>query len=998
MSRFRWLVAIVCALAVLPAGALAQERGTITGQVVDQATQRPLGGAQIFIVGSNRGTLTNQEGRFLIPNVPAGPQEVRATLIGFTQGSQRVTVAGGETVTVDFTLAQSAIELGGVIVNAIGQQQRTREIGNAVGTINVEQVELAAVNNMTALLQGRSPGVVVTQNTGTTGTASRIRIRGSNSISLSNEPLVIIDGLRIASEDRFTNIPLWQSPSRLNDINPEDIASIEILKGPAAAALYGTAAANGVIQITTKRGRAGTPRWNAYTEQGRITDPHTYPASWRSLSGCLIVDLAEGDCDPADLAPDQLISFNPLEHPDFTPFKDGYRGKYGVSVSGGGEAATYYVSADYEQEDGVYHLQGVNLNWLNRLNLRGNLSTRVSDRLDFTFNTGFTNSNLKLPDNDNSLYGILLNGLLGSADSTVNRGTYGIPFEETFAFETGQEAQRFITGVNANYRPLEWLSLVGTAGLDQLSRHDHDYVGANQVSSVFGALITEGYRRSNRVSVTNFTGTISGTATVPLREGIVSTSSVGSQLNREEYHDTRAFGRGVAPGTRSLQGTSRLFAVSENTVENATLGAFFQQQFGFNDRFFLTGAVRGDQNSAFGTGIGWVWYPSVSASWVVSEEPFFPQIGALSNLRLRSALGRSGLRPSFRDAITYFEPVSVRIGTGDIPGVTVAGTGNPDLRPEITTELELGFDLGLLGERLGLEFTYYNKTADNALVRRVLPPSLGLTTTRWDNIGQVRNQGIEAMLNARPVDIPALRWEVTLTGSGNRNELLELREGIEPIILGSNRNQQRHQPGFPLGGYWSRPVTYEDRNGDGFLQVDEVEIGDTAIYMGQPIPTRELSFNTNLTLFNLLRVSGLVDYKGGHKQMNFTRFDRCSWEILCEAAFNPNNTNLQDQAGLIAFNYLEPGINTAVYLEDSDFVKFRELSFSLMAPERFTNRYGVGGLRLTLSARNLATWSDYSGFDPEVNGFGVFDQGFQTFDYYTQPPLRYYIARIDFNF
>ncbi|MDQ3606553.1 MAG: hypothetical protein M3418_10285, partial [Gemmatimonadota bacterium] len=144
--------------------------------------------------------------------------------------------------------------------------------------------------------------------------------------------------------------------------------------------------------------------------------------------------------------------------------------------------------------------------------------------------------------------------------------------------------------------------------------------------------------------------------------------------------------------------------------------------------------------------------------------------------------------------------------------------------------------------------------------------------------------------------------------------------------------------------------------------------------------------------------SGLVDYKGGHKQMNFTRFDRCSWEILCEAAFNPNNTNLQDQAGLIAFNYLEPGINTAVYLEDSDFVKFRELSFSLMAPERFTNRYGVGGLRLTLSARNLATWSDYSGFDPEVNGFGVFDQGFQTFDYYTQPPLRYYIARIDFNF
>ncbi|HEV2129675.1 MAG TPA: carboxypeptidase-like regulatory domain-containing protein, partial [Longimicrobiaceae bacterium] len=210
MSKLRWLLAIGFAVAVLPSAALTQERGTITGQVTDQATQRPLAGAQIYIVGTNRGTLTNQDGRYLIPNVPAGPQEVRATLIGYSQGAQSVNVAAGETVTANFTLSQSAVALEGLIVNAIGQQQRQREIGNAVSTINVEQVELAAVNNMTALLQGRSAGVVVTQNTGTTGTASRIRIRGSNSISLSNEPLVIIDGLRIASEDRFTNIPLWQ--------------------------------------------------------------------------------------------------------------------------------------------------------------------------------------------------------------------------------------------------------------------------------------------------------------------------------------------------------------------------------------------------------------------------------------------------------------------------------------------------------------------------------------------------------------------------------------------------------------------------------------------------------------------------------------------------------------------------------------------------------------------------------------------------------------------
>jgi outer membrane receptor protein involved in Fe transport len=520
-------------------------------------------------------------------------------------------------------------------------------------------------------------------------------------------------------------------------------------------------------------------------------------------------------------------------------------------------------------------------------------------------------------------------------------------------------------------------------------------VGANEISDLYSSLIRQGYRRSNRVEVSNLTGTLDATATLPLSESLVSTTSLGSQYTREEYHDNRAFGRGVAPGTKSLNGVASLFSVGESNVENATLGTYGQQQLAWNDRLFVTAALRGDENSAFGTDAGFAWYPSLSASWVVSDEPFFPELGFLDNLRFRAAYGKSGLRPSFRDALTYYEPSAVRLSGTEAAAVTLGGTGNPDLRPEVATEVELGFDLGLLGERLGLEFTYYDKRSQDALVRRRLAPSLGLTTTTWDNVGEVSNRGLEAAVNARLLDLSRVQWEMSVTASRNDNELIELGEGIEPILMGSNRVQQRHTEGYPLGGYWLRPVTYADANGDGLLQTDEVTIGDEPEYMGQPIPTREASLSTSFTLFNLVRLSGMLDYKGGHRQMNFTRFDRCAWEVVCPASYILEESNLRDQAGVISF--WEEDV-TSLYLEKADFVKLRELAVSVSAPDRLTSRFGLGGLRLTVSGRNLKTWTDYSGFDPEVNSFGVFDQGFQTYDYYTQPPLRYYTARIDVNF
>ncbi|HEV2147639.1 MAG TPA: SusC/RagA family TonB-linked outer membrane protein [Longimicrobiaceae bacterium] len=992
MSKIRWILAIALAVASLPVQALAQGGETITGRVTDQQ-QQPIAGAQVLVVGGTARAVTGQDGSYRLAGVRSGSVQVSATRIGYDTRTQTVAVPQGGTATANFTLTSSALEIGGLVVTASGREQRQRELGNAVSTINTEKVEMSAVNNMASLLQGRSAGVTVLQSGGTTGTGARVRIRGSNSVSLSNDPLIIVDGVRANDNaESFTIATGGQSPSRLNDINPEDIESIEVLKGPAAAALYGTAAANGVIQITTKRGRSGKPRWSAYTEQGTIQERNAYPDNVGDDFG---VDLA-GDqgrfCSVVDQGMDfcevgPLVRFNALRNPETTPFVDGRRHKYGASVSGGSDAVTYYVSGDLEEEQGIFRI-----NELDRISLRTNLTSRVTEKLNLAIKGGYVTSDVILPQNDNNFGGVHLNGNLGHPD-TINfsrGGWYDIRPSEFFEQLSGQEVRRLTVGVNANYQPLEWLSIVGTSGLDQVNRHD-DYFNRPNVTDRLGPNVLAGIRESNRVETTNLTHTLDVTGKFSPRENVASTTSTGLQFHREEYHDTRGRGVGVVPGTKSLGGTTRLFRVNENTVENATFGAYVQQQFAINDRLFLTGSVRGDQNSAFGTDIGFVTYPSLSASWVVSEEPFFPQAGFLSSLRLRSAYGQSGLRPSFRDAITFFEPVSAKAAGSDVPAITLAGAGNRALRPEIATEIELGLDASFFGERIGLELTRYDKQSDDALIRRRLAPSVGAVTTRFENIGSVTNSGWEAVLNARLIDRARFQWDATVTGTTNQNELVELGEGVEPIFLAFS---QRHVAGFPLGGFWQRPLTYSDENGDGFLQLSEITQGDTAVFMGAPFPTREASFTSSVSLFNVVRVSGLLDYKGGHKVLNYTRMDRCAWEMVCEETYVKEKATIDDQAGWIAWNVF--GRNVAPYIEDGDFVKLRELSLSFSVPDNLTQRFGTSGLRLTLSGRNLKTWTDYRGLDPEVNTFG--QRNFDSADYHNQPPVRYYTARIDVNF
>ena len=989
-----WCGAALAALAVVPAIAAAQQAGTITGHVIDAASRAPVATAQIVVVGTPLGTVTRDDGSYRIAGLDPGRIVVRAQRIGYQATTDTVSLSAGGSATLDFALNQTAVRIDQVFVTATGQSKRQRESGAAVGIITMDSVKQATINNFDDLISSRVPGVVVQSAGGSAGTGARIRIRGSTSVSLSNDPLVIVDGVRVYSSSESSSIGVGgQSPSRFNDISPDNVESIEFLKGPAATALYGTAAANGVIQITTKRGSAGKTRWSAHAEYGTVKEVTDYPANYTqygtfttnpsvSASGCDITRQASGACTP-----DSLVSFNPLEV--YSPFVTGNQQNYGLSVTGGGESSTYFVSGNFNREQGIYEP-----NKLRHLNLRGNLHSQLADNFDLTVSTGYLQSRLGFPQNDNNTEGFVSNGLLGTFTDDANHGYYLARPDQLFHLETDQNIERFTGGATAKWTIMDWLSANGIAGIDYTSRADEFFVAPGIFDPGQDPDAAVGERSSNPYSIWNYTANGNLTGTFAITPRLSSSTSVGVQWARAYVHGTEAFGQNLLAGTESLNGATELFAVDETTQDAITLGGYVQEQLSWRDRLIATASVRADKNSAFGVNFGWVSYPALSLSWVVGEEPFFPRTELVSSLRLRTAYGKAGRQPNFRDAITFYNPVAVAANAADVPGVSVGGTGNPDLRPEVSAEFEVGLDAGLFGDHANLEFTYYHKTTTDALVARRLAPSLGASQTQFVNLGKVQNTGYEALLHATLFRSDPATFDLTLTGAINHNKLLDLGEvngtAITPIIFGLGANTQHHQNGYPLGGYWQRPIqSWSDANGDGIIAPTEVVVGDTAEYLGTPYPTREFSVAPRITLFKYVQLSGLVDHRAGFKLYNGTEDFRCATFFTCRA-INDKSAPLSEQARAVA----NAAYGTvAGYIEDASFTKLRELAVTLTAPSAWANRAGVEGLSLTLAGRNLATWTKYSGADPEVNYAG--QSNFNQADFLTQPPVRFFTARFN---
>ena len=964
-------------LILAPPRALAAQQASVTGTVTDQVSTQALAGVRVSIVGTTRAAVTNQQGRYTITSVPAGAQRVQAAIIGFGALTQAVDVPADGSTTVNFALKASAVALDVLVVTATGEQP-ARELPNSIGKIDASVItEKAPVMNMSDLLNSRTPGLTVTSAGGTTGAGARVRIRGSNSVSLSNEPVIYMDGVRLENNANSSSIGVGgQVPSRLNDINPEDLETIDVVKGPAATALYGTTAANGIIQIKSKFGREGPARWHFYTETGTLSDFTDYPANY--AADCLLIDQADGFCTQTSLQ-----TFNPLE--TNSPFRTGSRAQYGLNVSGGSKEATYFLSGEQEGERGIYLA-----NQLKRTSLRANIRAQVSSTLDVSVATGFVSSNLRRPENDNNSFGILPSGLLGLTDST--NGGYGfLTPAQSMSLVTNQKINRFTGSMTANWYPLSWLRGRAVVGMDFTNRFDESTIFPGKIPAAFSVAANEGNRAANRDNIMNLTATVNATATFDPTPSMRSTTTVGFQFLRDQFQGNRASGRKLVAGNNSLGGVV-IPAVNEVNDEAKTFGAFIEEQVGLNDRVFFTAAVRGDDNSAFGKDFDFIAYPKVGASWVISDESFFPRGNVLSSLRLRAAYGLSGLQPGTTDAQQFFNPVAVTASGVDVPGFTIGNLGNANLKPEKSREVELGFELGLLSERASFEFTFYDKKSTDALIAVTLAPSLGGPTTQFFNLGEVNNKGVEISLGMRVLDRANLSFDVNASAWGNRNRLIELGRNIEPIIFGLGGASQRHQEGFPLGAFFMLPYTFSDANGDGLIGSNEVTVGSAPTYHGTPFPTQGGSLSGTLRFGNYVQVYGLLDGRWGNKLFNSTEEFRCGF-VICRG-LNDSTASLADQARAIAAA-LAPTTTEAGFIEDAGFVKLREVSVTLFAPARWAQRLRVSGLSLTLSGRNLATWTKYTGFDPEILGGG--QANFSTFEFLSQPPVRFFTARFNLN-
>ncbi|MEW5918535.1 MAG: TonB-dependent receptor, partial [Gemmatimonadota bacterium] len=692
------------ALALAATALEAQQTGTISGRVTAEGTGQPIEGAQVFIVGSTLGTRTAANGRYTIANVPAAQYRVRAQMIGYRPTELPANVTAGGTVTLDYVMRQQAISLDAMVVTGTAGQARAREVGNSISQIDLTAVQ--PPSNVGTLLQGRSAGMTVMPSSAGAGSGSMIRLRGNVSVAMSNQPLVYVDGVRIRSDGYQRNVPPTGSDLRsgndvaspLNDINPNDIERVEVIKGAAASTLYGTEAAAGVIQIFTKRGVTGTPQWTVDITQGYAQalpfgpDESEAPPSDTIFSCTTVVNnqcrgtmqaYRDSFPDRFDGLPTKGVSRagGSSRYLFIDPWlRNGYQQRYTVSLGGGGEALRYYVSGTTTDEEGVLPNDKEQ-----KKVIRGNFSFTPISNLLFSWNTSYTKNAISNTAAGNNAHGLTLNSFRRDRNYASNDRPEIV--ELMLNQEITSDIDHLITGGTANWSPSPNFTNKFTVGYD-LAQIE------NRNLRPFGFILAPtGIISSRRNSYQNLTFDYTGSYVRPF-SGLRSTLSWGGQWVTTENRETSAYGENFpGPGKPivSSAGTTLGFEERQRVING---GFFGQVLLDMKDRYFLTIGGRVDGNSAFGENFGLQYYPRASFSWVASEESFWPTWN--SAMKFRVAYGQSGRAPGAFDAVRTWEPV----GWGGQPAFFPRNVGNADLGPERTTELEVGFDAAFFSDRL----------------------------------------------------------------------------------------------------------------------------------------------------------------------------------------------------------------------------------------------------------------------------------------------------------
>ncbi|MBX6363890.1 MAG: SusC/RagA family TonB-linked outer membrane protein [Gemmatimonadetes bacterium] len=968
-ATWRGLLGAVAALVLaLPSAARAQQ-GSVSGTVVDAASARPLAGAQVVVQGTERGTLTDAAGRFQLTGLTGAQVTLDVVMLGYRTAHQPVRV--GETG-VRIELTQSAVELDQLVVTGTVGRETKRALGNSVARIDAATVTAKApVQDFQSLVNGRAPGVVIIPGTGTVGSGARIRVRGVGSLSLSQEPLIYVDGVRVnnAQATGPINQAFGSSTiSRWNDFNPDEIESIEIIKGPAAATLYGTEAANGVIQIITKKGAQGAPRYSFQIRGGVNWFSNPQGRLWTNYG---LNPLKNNEID--------TITYKDLERLNGPIFQNGPLQGYELSVSGGSPTFRYYLSGAYERNEGI---EPNNID--RKMNGRANLTIVPNDKLEITASTGYMHGKVNLP-LESGGGGVTWTTYFSYPNTlgTARNGFYSAtPEAYRYAYQDWQDVDHFTGSVQFNYRPTSWFTHRLAIGTDLTGTEDAELVqriADPYMQQFFSAGEIRGYK--DVVDRTTYYNTVDYAATLNRNLfGLSSATSVGLQYYRRYSRFNEGYGENFpARGLKSISAASGTKTAVEDYEENTTVGTFAQEQVGWKDRLFLTAALRVDNNSAFGQDFDWVTYPKFSASWVVSDEPFW-KLSPISTLKLRAAYGQSGKQPTAFASLRTYEPIP---GSGDSAAVTPKTLGNPNLGPERGSELELGFDAGFLNDRLGLEFTYYDKRTSDAILLRDLPPSSGFTGgtcaecgRQYINAGEISNKGLEILARGTAYQSRNLGVELTASIATNDNKVVDL--GLPGLTYVSAGTYTQHHEGYPVGSWFAKKLVAAQFDADAkvipsSLMCDDGHGGQVAcadapeVYLGRPTPKVEGAFSTTVTLFRNLRLYGLADWKTGYKKLDGNLRVRCVLFGRCRENFYPQEF-LNDPVWLAQTQLGGAYVNGLI--NDASFLKLREISASYTLPEAWCRAFGARAASITVAARNLYTWTKWTSLEPEASFLG----------------------------
>jgi TonB-linked SusC/RagA family outer membrane protein len=990
---------LACALAGGPSTALAQTGGTVRGTVSDSSTGRPVAGVQITVVGSMARALTNEAGQYTVANIAAGRATLRTQRLGFAAAERTVSVSAGQTTTADFALRPVAALLSTVVATGYGSSQRA-SVSSAIASVDstaIARIPVVAIDNA---LQGRIAGVQVMQNSGEPGAGVSVRVRGPASLNAGNQPLYVIDGVPIlqGSFEQITSTS-GQRMTPISGINPDDIASIDVLKDAAAAAIYGSRGSNGVVLITTKRGAAGNKfRFNLSAYSGSQSPERTIDL----LNASDYVLLMNEGRTNQGLAP-LFAAGTDSVNTDWqnAVLRNAPMSDLQLSVSGGTDRLRMFLSGSNFTQKGIVIGSGYE-----RQAMRLNIDAQATSKLTLQASVGLTReSNDRIP-GDLNTDGLVTNSLALQPFSPV-RGTsfgyagisQGLLYSNPVAYAAFSSLNvrtlRAIGNLDAKYAITDRISVTGRVGSDVYAIDETRWRSPKVDRASSASVGGEG--ASGRTNATRLLTELFANADVFRSDKQQLSLTAGTSAERNESDFNYVAGTGFPTGfEKYVRNAAQVSSFDGGQTENTLTSYFARASWSSHDRYLLSASVRTDGSSRFGSENRYGTFSAISGAWTLSDESFFEGLQRHASVKLRASqgtTGNQGVSDFASRTLATSQPYS------GIAGLAPSTLGNPALKWEETAETDLGLDVGLLGNRVTIIADWYNRQTSNLLVQRPVPATSGYTTV-WDNVGAINNRGWDFNIQTQNVRSDAkdgFEWKTDLNVTFNKNKVTELYDGLPITGTVSGRVTSVAAVGQPLGTFFLYDFAGVDpatgnalyRKADGTTTTAPVA-ADLA-YVGNPQP-KYFGGLTNSLNWKGVDLRGFLQFSQGGKVLNMVR-------IFADDGGNSRDNKL----AIVKNRWQKPGDITdqprmgstggarfmsSRMVEDASFVRLQEVTLGYRLPAALARSMRADNARIYLSGRNLITWDSYLGYNPDVNSNGANSNVVMGVDYYAYPLAR----------